>query len=93
MATLPNSREDLERSDAINFDGGKKITATGVTAYDFSDGTRAIYGTGRDFELTIYFAASEKVSIKAAPKLCKICGREFWPGEVKKYCNQCGAKQ
>jgi hypothetical protein len=93
MALLPNSRAEAGDSGVINFDGGKKIIGTGVTSYEFSDGGRAIYGTGREFEVSIYAATGEKVSLKADPKVCANCGKLFWLGEVKNYCNQCGAKQ
>ena len=92
MATLPN-KASPERPDIINFDGGKKTIGTGVIEYRFSDGARAIWGTEREFGLAIYFATGEKVNIDVAPKICKTCGKEFWLGEVKKYCSQCGTKQ
>ncbi|MCY7346124.1 MAG: hypothetical protein LH614_07860 [Pyrinomonadaceae bacterium] len=93
MATLPNSRPDAEFAGVIHFDGGKKNIVTGITSYEVSDGSRAVYGTSREFELTIKLATGEDVHIRVALKFCSRCGAEFELGETKNYCNQCGSKQ
>ncbi len=66
IADPPNLRphpEDFSGSVMI-FDGGQVIYQTGITRFEFSDGTIAFFGTNREFELTINFASGETVSIR-----------------------------
>ena len=42
------------------------IYHTGITRFEFSDGTTAFFGTNREFELTVNFASGKIVSIRIA---------------------------
>ncbi len=66
IAEPPNLRlhpEDFSGSVMV-FDGGQVFYHTGITSFEFSDGTTAFFGTNREAELTINFASGETVLIR-----------------------------
>lgn len=70
IADPPNLRphpEDFSGS-VMEFDGGQFFNQTGITRFEFSDGTTAYFGTNRESELTINFASDETVSIRVMNK-------------------------
>ena len=64
MADKPNRRPHPAGKATGVFDGGQWTVMTGITSYKFSDGSKAIYGTNREWELTITLATGEEVHIK-----------------------------
>lgn len=64
MADKPNRTPHPTGEATGIFDGGQWTVMTGVTSYKFSDGSTAIYGTAREWELTIRLATGEEVHIK-----------------------------
>jgi len=63
MAQRPNKRSDPQRPGIELFDGGERRVMTGLVSYSFSNGSRALWGTGPDVELTINLATGEQVHI------------------------------
>ena len=63
MAQRPNNKPDPQRPGIELFDGGEKRVMTGLVTYRFSDGSKALWGTGPDVELTITLATGEQVHI------------------------------
>ena len=99
MADKPNLRTDPTGKSTYLFDGGQAIVMTGVTSYEFSDGSSTIYGTELKKELTIRFGPGEVVSevnIPATDKTaelppqqnCRHCNKLILVGE--RYCKWCG---
>jgi hypothetical protein len=69
MADQPNAKKDRDGS-VVHFDGGQKQVMTGLTSFEFTDGTRAFYGISAPWEpatLTIKLATGEKISIEVSP--------------------------
>ena len=88
IAHQPNRRPHPNESYVDIFDGGLVRVMTGVTEYEFTDGTRAFYGTGLDVTLTIYLPSGEEITIESTHSFCTKCGNHFSP--TAKFCNQCG---
>jgi hypothetical protein len=61
MADMPNVVRDGEISV---FDGGRREDATGITTYEFSDGSQAIYSGSLNLRLTIRFSSGTEVNIE-----------------------------
>lgn len=64
MADKPNRRPHPRGAATGVFDGGQWTVMTGVTSYQFADGSSAIYGTACERELTIRLATGPEVQIK-----------------------------
>lgn len=88
MAETPNLRPHPSDSSVMVFDGGIIKTLTGVTEYEFSGGTRAIYGLGLNIGLTIRLPQGEEITIASSFVYCAGCGNHL-ASDVK-FCNQCG---
>jgi hypothetical protein len=88
MADKPDSKPHPTQSEIKIFDGGQVRVMTGVTSYEFSDGSEAIYGSGRDWHLTIRLAAGDEVHISVPLRKCSQCSSDLWLGD--KFCRRCG---
>lgn len=64
MDEKPNCRPHPTDAATEVFDGGQWTVMTGITSYEFSDGSSAIYGFAREWALTIRLATGEEVHIK-----------------------------
>jgi hypothetical protein len=60
MANPPNLRRD---GTIKAFDGGRIIEDTGLTEFEFSDGTTAFFGSGVATQLTIRFPSGTEASV------------------------------
>jgi hypothetical protein len=87
MADKPNRRPDPDDSAFELFDGGRIYAITGSTAYDFSDGSRAVYGSEAEWGLWIRRATGEEIKITLTPKRCPQCGEAMLPG--RRDCLRC----
>lgn len=70
------------------FDGGQWTVMSGLTSYEFSDGSTAFYGTGPNWGLTIKLPTGEEVHIDVPRRNCQRCDNLIWLGD--RYCKQCG---
>jgi len=89
IADPPDLQPHPQNSWSQVFDGGVIEVMTGLTTFKFSDGARAVYGTGTNFGLSVTLASGEKVSIDIECRLCVMCGRRI--RNHVKYCRHCGA--
>ncbi len=64
MSERPNLKPHPQHAGVKVFDGGQVSVMTGITSYKFADGATAIYGTGREWELTLGLATGEEVHIR-----------------------------
>ncbi len=73
IAETPNLRPHPRDSSIKVFDGGlMRVITMGITGYEFTDGTQAIYGMGLDICLTIVFPGGEKVTVSSSLSLIHI---------------------
>lgn len=88
IADKPGLKPHPTQPGVSIFDGGQVRVTTGVTSYEFSDGSEAIYGTGRDWHLTVTLATGDEVHISVPLRKCSKCGGDLWLGD--KFCRRCG---
>jgi hypothetical protein len=70
IVDTPNLRHHPTDSTIELFDGGQKEVMTGITRYNFTDGSTAFHGISppwEPFTLTIKLATGEKISIEVSP--------------------------
>ncbi len=88
IAETPNLKPHSRDSSIKVFDGGlMRVITTGITGYEFTDGTHATYGMGLDICLTIVFPGGEKVTVQSSSTYCG-CLRHL--SADLKYCPNCG---
>lgn len=70
IVETPNLRSHPTDSTIKLFDGGQVSVMTGLTRYEFNDGSSAFHGLHLPWELnylTINLATSEKITIEVSP--------------------------
>jgi hypothetical protein len=89
IAETPNLKAHSRDSSIKVFDGGlMRVITTGLTGYEFTDGTQATYGMGLDICLTIVFPSGEKVTVRSLSTYCAGCLHHL--SADLKYCPNCG---
>ncbi|MGA9773971.1 MAG: hypothetical protein WBV94_33375 [Blastocatellia bacterium] len=88
IAETPNQKPHPHDCSIRVFDGGMVKTGTGLTDYEFSDGTRATYGTGLDIHLRIVFPGEEEVTLHSSHVYCGGCLSHL--SADSRYCYRCG---
>jgi zinc-ribbon domain len=88
----PNLRNDPADPTGTTrlFDGGRMIIITGLTRYEFTDGTTASTGVYPGSPLQISFPDGWEVSVKLTRKFCIHCGLSL--RRSAKFCPGCGAR-
>jgi hypothetical protein len=88
IAETPNLKPHPHDGSVMVFDGGTVTTHTGLTCYEFSDGTRATYGTGLDISLRVVFPRGEEITLHSSHACCGGCLSHL--SADSKYCYRCG---